>query len=112
MRPPSTFLSRWRAAQARSGSTRTGRGRSTSSTTSVSSPERRSAARRPSATASPCETAPPEAASSAWAALRRDKKVEGGRIRLVLLEAPGRPIAGAELSEPEVRAALDALISG
>jgi 3-dehydroquinate synthetase len=48
----------------------------------------------------------------AWAALRRDKKVEGGRIKLVLLEAPGRPIVGAELPEPEVRAALDALIAG
>src|SRR5205814_7923828 len=40
----------------------------------------------------------------AWAALRRDKKVSGGRVRLVLLEAPGRPLVGAELPEPEVRA--------
>jgi 3-dehydroquinate synthetase len=48
----------------------------------------------------------------AWAALRRDKKVAGGRIRLVLLEAPGHPIIGAELPESDVRAALDALIAG
>jgi shikimate kinase / 3-dehydroquinate synthase len=48
----------------------------------------------------------------AWAALRRDKKVAGGRIRLVLLEAPGRPIVGAELPEAEVRAALEGLIAG
>jgi shikimate kinase / 3-dehydroquinate synthase len=48
----------------------------------------------------------------AWAALRRDKKVSGGRVRLVLLEAPGRPVVGAELPEDEVRAALDSLIAG
>jgi len=47
----------------------------------------------------------------AWAALRRDKKVSDGRVRLVLLEAPGRPAVGAELPEPEVRAALDELIA-
>jgi shikimate kinase / 3-dehydroquinate synthase len=48
----------------------------------------------------------------AWAALRRDKKAAGGRVRLVLLEAPGRPVVGAELPEKEVRAALDSLIAG
>src|SRR5919204_1948432 len=48
----------------------------------------------------------------AWAALRRDKKVSGGRVRLVLLEAPGRPVVGAELDETEVRRALDELIAG
>ena len=48
----------------------------------------------------------------AWEALKRDKKVRAGRIRLVLLEAPGTPIWGAERPEDEVRAALDALISG
>jgi len=47
----------------------------------------------------------------AWAALRRDKKVTDGRIRLVLLEAPGRPVIGAELPEADVRAALDELIA-
>jgi shikimate kinase/3-dehydroquinate synthase len=46
----------------------------------------------------------------AWAALRRDKKAAGGRVRLVLLEAPGRPRVGVELPDDEVRAALDALI--
>jgi 3-dehydroquinate synthetase len=48
----------------------------------------------------------------AWAALRRDKKVVGGRIRLVLLEAPGRPVTGVEVPEDEVRAELDRLIVG
>jgi 3-dehydroquinate synthetase/shikimate kinase len=47
----------------------------------------------------------------AWTALRRDKKAGGGRVRLVLLEAPGRPIVGAELPETDVRAALDELIA-
>jgi 3-dehydroquinate synthetase len=47
----------------------------------------------------------------AWAALHRDKKVRDGRIRLVLLDAPGRPRVTSD-SEPErVRAALDALIA-
>ena len=48
----------------------------------------------------------------AWAALRRDKKVESGRVRLVLLEAPGRPVTGVELPDDAVRAALDGLIAG
>jgi shikimate kinase/3-dehydroquinate synthase len=48
----------------------------------------------------------------AWAALKRDKKAVGGRIRLVLLDAPGRPRAGVELPEADVRAALDALVAG
>jgi shikimate kinase/3-dehydroquinate synthase len=48
----------------------------------------------------------------AWAALHRDKKIAGGRIRLVLLEKPGRPVVGAERPETEVRAALDELIAG
>src|SRR5688572_11314689 len=47
----------------------------------------------------------------AWAALQRDKKAENGRVRLVLLEAPGRPVYGAERPEAEVRAALDELIA-
>jgi shikimate kinase/3-dehydroquinate synthase len=47
----------------------------------------------------------------AWAALQRDKKRAGGRVRLVLLEAPGRAVAGVELPEADVRAALDALIA-
>ena len=48
----------------------------------------------------------------AWAALGRDKKATGGRPRLVLLEARGRPLIGVERPEAEVRAALDSLIAG
>jgi 3-dehydroquinate synthetase/shikimate kinase len=47
----------------------------------------------------------------AWQALQRDKKVREGRVQLVLLEAPGKPIWGVERPEDEVRAALDALIA-
>jgi len=47
----------------------------------------------------------------AWAALFRDKKVAGGRPKFVLLEAPGKPVWGVELSEDEARRALDALIA-
>jgi shikimate kinase / 3-dehydroquinate synthase len=47
----------------------------------------------------------------AWKALRRDKKVRDGRIRLVLLDAPGKPVWGVERPESEVRAALDQLIA-
>jgi shikimate kinase/3-dehydroquinate synthase len=47
----------------------------------------------------------------AWAALLRDKKVVEGRIRLVLLEAPGRAVYGVERPEDEVRRELDALIA-
>jgi hypothetical protein len=48
----------------------------------------------------------------AWAALQRDKKIRDGRIRLVLLEAPGKPAWGIERPEAEVRAALDELTTG
>jgi shikimate kinase/3-dehydroquinate synthase len=47
----------------------------------------------------------------AWEALRRDKKSEGGRIRLVLLERPGEPRWPAELPEVDVRRALDGIIA-
>ncbi len=47
----------------------------------------------------------------AWAALFRDKKVAGGTPKFVLLEAPGKPVWGIELSEDEARRALDALIA-
>jgi shikimate kinase/3-dehydroquinate synthase len=47
----------------------------------------------------------------AWEALQRDKKVREGRVGLVLLEAPGRPVWGVERPEAEVRAALDELIA-
>jgi shikimate kinase/3-dehydroquinate synthase len=49
-------------------------------------------------------------AESAWRAMRLDKKVRQGRIRLVLLEAPGRPAFPVELPEEEVRAALEELL--
>jgi shikimate kinase / 3-dehydroquinate synthase len=47
----------------------------------------------------------------AWEALRRDKKVEGGRLKLVLLEAPGKPVRGVELPDDEVRSALASLVA-
>jgi shikimate kinase/3-dehydroquinate synthase len=48
----------------------------------------------------------------AWDALRRDKKRADGKLRLVLLEAPGKPVVDEALPEGEVRTALDALIAG
>jgi len=48
----------------------------------------------------------------AWVALGRDKKAEGGRVKLVLLEAPGKPVHGVELPEEDVRRALDSLVAG
>jgi shikimate kinase / 3-dehydroquinate synthase len=48
----------------------------------------------------------------AWAALQRDKKRADGELRLVLLEAPGRPRTGVTLPDREVREALNALIAG
>ena len=48
----------------------------------------------------------------AWEALQRDKKIRDGRIRLVLLDAPGKPVWGVERPEAEVRSALDELITG
>ncbi|MER3410776.1 MAG: 3-dehydroquinate synthase, partial [Thermoleophilia bacterium] len=47
----------------------------------------------------------------AWAALLRDKKGRGGRPRLVLLEAWGRPRYGVEVAEEDARRALECLIS-
>jgi 3-dehydroquinate synthetase/shikimate kinase len=46
----------------------------------------------------------------AWAALARDKKAVDGKVRLVLLEEPGRPLVGVGLDPDAVRSALDALI--
>ena len=48
---------------------------------------------------------------AAWAALALDKKAAGGRPRLVLLEARGKPKLGVELEPVEIRAALDELIA-
>jgi 3-dehydroquinate synthetase/shikimate kinase len=47
----------------------------------------------------------------AWAALQRDKKAVGGRVRLVLLERPGEPVVTSDVEPDRVRAALDALIA-
>src|SRR5262245_24408351 len=47
----------------------------------------------------------------AWAALQRDKKAVDGRVRLVLLDAPGRPRVTSEVEPERVRAALDSLIA-
>lgn len=47
----------------------------------------------------------------AWAALGRDKKRREGRIRLVLLEAYGKPLLGKELPVDAVREALRSLIA-
>ena len=49
---------------------------------------------------------------AAWRALGRDKKSMTGRPRLVLLEAPGKPLIGVDRPDAEVRAALDSLIAG
>jgi shikimate kinase/3-dehydroquinate synthase len=46
----------------------------------------------------------------AWLALMRDKKVVDGKVRLVLLEKPGKPLLGARFDPETVRSALDALI--
>jgi shikimate kinase/3-dehydroquinate synthase len=48
---------------------------------------------------------------AAWAALARDKKARDGKPRLVLLEAPGKPVTDVERPEAEIRAALDELIA-
>ena len=50
-------------------------------------------------------------ADRAWAALQRDKKAVGGVPKLVLLEAPGRPLTGVELPAEDVRRALDSLVA-
>jgi shikimate kinase/3-dehydroquinate synthase len=48
---------------------------------------------------------------AAWEALLRDKKSVGGSVRLVLLEAPGKPRIEVELPEGDVRAALESVIA-
>jgi shikimate kinase / 3-dehydroquinate synthase len=50
-------------------------------------------------------------ADRAWAALLRDKKAVGGSPRLVLLEAPGKPVGGVELPAEDVRRALETLVA-
>jgi shikimate kinase / 3-dehydroquinate synthase len=48
---------------------------------------------------------------AALAALDRDKKAKDGRLRLVLLDAPGEPRTGVELDRESVREALLTLIA-
>jgi 3-dehydroquinate synthetase len=48
---------------------------------------------------------------AAWRAMAYDKKARAGRIRLVLLEAPGKPAFPVELPEEEVRSALAELVA-
>lgn len=48
---------------------------------------------------------------AAWAALKRDKKASRGSPRLVLLDRPGVARWGVDVSETDVRAALDTLIA-
>jgi shikimate kinase/3-dehydroquinate synthase len=48
---------------------------------------------------------------AAWALLQRDKKAKEGRVRLVLLDAPGAPRVTADVEPAHVRAALDSLIA-
>jgi 3-dehydroquinate synthase len=47
----------------------------------------------------------------AWQAMARDKKSEGGKTKLVLLERLGKPVWGVELPDDEVRAALESLVA-
>ena len=47
----------------------------------------------------------------AWAALQRDKKARGGELRLVVLDAPGKPRLTSDVEPERVREALDALIA-
>ncbi len=48
---------------------------------------------------------------AAWAAMQRDKKALDGRIRLVLIEAPGKPFVTSAIEPARVREALHALIA-
>ena len=48
---------------------------------------------------------------AAWAALQRDKKAVDGQLRLVLLDAPGRPRVTSEIEPSRALAALDDLIA-
>jgi 3-dehydroquinate synthetase len=48
---------------------------------------------------------------TAWAALQRDKKARGGKLHLVVLDAPGKPRLTSDLEPERIREALDALIA-
>ncbi len=57
----------------------------------------------------PAEPAPVDV-ETAWAAMAHDKKTRGGRLRLVLLRAPGEPVYNVELPDAEIRSELAELI--
>ena len=48
---------------------------------------------------------------AAWRAMSFDKKARGGTLRLVLLEAPGKPVFNVELPDDEVREELVRLVA-
>ena len=48
---------------------------------------------------------------AAWRAMSFDKKARDGRLRLVLLQAPGEPVFGIELPADEVRGELARLVA-
>lgn len=58
----------------------------------------------------PVEPAPVDL-DLAWQAMSLDKKARGGRLRLVLLEAPGKPVFNIELPAAEVRQELARLVT-
>lgn len=45
-------------------------------------------------------------------AMKGDKKVEGGRVKFVLLERPGAPEFGIDVDDARVRAAVERLVRG
>jgi shikimate kinase/3-dehydroquinate synthase len=50
-------------------------------------------------------------ADAAWAAMAHDKKARAGKLRLVLLRAPGEPVYGVELPDEDIREALAELVA-
>jgi len=50
-------------------------------------------------------------AQAAWDAMAHDKKSRDGRLRFVLLAAPGRPVYGTEIPDEDVRAELERLVA-
>jgi 3-dehydroquinate synthetase len=50
-------------------------------------------------------------AGEVLAAMRGDKKRVGGRVRFVLLDAPGRPVWGVDVPDDDVRAAVERAVA-
>lgn len=55
---------------------------------------------------------PPLAVDDVMEAMRDDKKVVGGRLRFVLLDAPGRAVRGREPDPVRVREVVEGVLSG